>query len=121
MNKIVDFYIKSAKHKDFNNDIIENTSLAEIIVSKIQMILFTNKGEVMHDPNYGCDIPRLLWQTNITSEEIEEEITDQILQYIPEVKQYGYSCTFYILPGTVQDIGVIEINLNFTTVSAVFN
>lgn len=120
MEKIIDFYIKNPKMKDYDREFVENNHVMDIIISKIQIILFTNKGEILGDPDFGCDIPSLLWNNNIDAGTIEAEINEQVMTYAPEAKLYGFNCIFYILPGTVQDIGIVEIDLDFTTISALF-
>lgn len=116
----IDFYIKSKLHKDYDPDMLEITDDMAILISKIQTLIFTNKGEVLGDPNFGCDIPKLLWQTNLNATDIQNQIYEQIQTYISNISNYKYDVQFYLLPGTIQDIGLIEININNVTLSAAF-
>lgn len=106
--------------KDYDSERLENTRIEDIIIAKLQMIIFTKKTEVLGDANYGCDVTHLLWQTNLKAEVIEAEIKQQVDYYIPELRRIPYEIRFYIIPGTIEDIGILEVDLNFTTVSAIF-
>jgi len=88
--------------------IIEN-DLIEVIVQKLEMILFTNKGSVMGDDDMGANLEYYLWQTSIPNETLKAVIIEQIVNYIPELYVMGFDLELNIYEGTVQDI----LNLNF--------
>lgn len=116
-------YIKNQlMHHDYDDTILENTNIMDVVISKIQLLLFTNKGDVLSDPDMGCDIEKLLWETNVNDDFIEQEVNIQIITYVPEAKQYNYEVNFYIVPGTTpgQDVGILEVDLDFTTIRSVY-
>jgi len=117
---ISDIYIKSSKDPLFNSSIVENNTTIDVILTKIQMILFTNKGEVISDPDFGADIPTFLWKTRFPASTIKADIEEQFSKYIPELSPGDYKINVYILPGSIQDIGVIQIDLGISNFSAVF-
>jgi hypothetical protein len=49
------------------------------------MILFTNKGDVFGDPDFGGDLTLLLHQTKLSAETIKRDLLSQIYTYIPEL------------------------------------
>ena len=51
------------------------------------MILFTNKGDVFGDPEFGGDLPLLLHQTRLSAETIKNDLLSQIIIYIPELTE----------------------------------
>ena len=117
---ISDIYIKSSKDPLFNSSIVENNTVIDVILTKIQMILFTNKGEVISDPDFGADIPIFLWKTRFPASTIKSDIEEQFAKYIPELSPGDYKINVYILPGSIQDIGIIQIDLGISNFSAVF-
>ena len=70
------------------------------------MIVFTNKGEVFGDPEFGADLPKLLFETKVSATNVENDIRDQISTYIPEIKSIPYelSVSFYQDPENYQDV-----------------
>ena len=55
------------------------------------MILFTNRGELFFNPNFGGDLPKYLHETRLSAETIEGELRGQIYAYIPELESTTYT------------------------------
>jgi hypothetical protein len=85
-----DFYIRYKGHPKFRDNYIIEDDVISVIIQKYEMILFTNKGEVLGLPNFGCDLERFLFQTKVSSEFVEEIIRQQIQIYIPELIGMNY-------------------------------
>lgn len=116
---ISDFYIKNSKDPNFVEGKIETNSFIEGVISKIYMILLTNNGDTM-DYEFGANIPKYLWSTNFSASSIQEQIKLQFIKYIPELNNTDYKINVYIIPGKVQDIGIININLNVANINILF-
>lgn len=112
---ISDLYIKSSKDPGFTENRLENQTFVDTVIAKLYMILMTNKGEVIGDPNFGADVPKYLWKTKFPASTLQNELIDQITTYIPEISPRDYKVNVYILPGKTQDVGVIEINLGVSS------
>lgn len=115
-----DIYIKGKKDPNFNSFRMENVTYLDTVIAKIQMILLTNKGDVMGDPDFGADIPLFLWKTKFPASTIKNSLQDQFIKYIPELPNSDYKINVYILPGKVVDIGVINIDLGIDKVNVLF-
>jgi hypothetical protein len=86
-----DLYIGYEGHPRYTvNKIIED-DVVRVIVQKIEMILFTNKGEVLGYPDLGCDLENILFETRIAKSGVIEIIQEQIEQYIPELARIPYN------------------------------
>ena len=86
-----DFYIKYKGHPRFNNNQIIEDEVINVIIQKYEMLLFTNKGELFGDPDFGADLLVLLYETKVSSTKVEEDIISQINKYIPELNDINYS------------------------------
>lgn len=104
-----DLYIKYDGHPRFHSKRIVEDDILETIVQKLEVLLFTNKGDIYGEPNLGCNLEYLLWETKIPSSEIRKNITKQIDIYIPELNQIGYDFTIELYEGSYRDI----LYLNF--------
>jgi hypothetical protein len=80
-----DFYILYPGHPKYETSKLIEDDLIRIIVQKYEMIIFTNKGDVLGDPNFGASLEELLFETNVSKRFVEREITNQIIDYIPEL------------------------------------
>ena len=121
MLDISDLYIKNTKDPNFNPAQIENVTFVDTVMSKIYMILLTNKGDILGNPDFGADIPKYLWKTKFPASTIEAAIRQEFAIYIPELKKEDYKIKCYILPGsTLQDIAIIELNLGIASANILF-
>lgn len=109
----IDFYIGYPGHPRFRTPELIEDDLIRVIVQKYEMIVFTNKGELLMDPNFGADLPILLHQTKLSAQEIEKDIKNQINTYIDELRNVPYtlSVQFFDDPDRYQEYMVIYFSL----------
>ncbi len=107
-----ELYIGYKGHPRFTINKIIVDDIIRVIVQKYEMILFTNKGELLGDPDFGCDLERLLFETKISAFAVKKIIKEQIAEYITELTNINYSLEvkFEEDPENYQDVMII----NFT-------
>jgi len=118
-----DHYIGFPGHPKFIvNKIIEDDPI-RVIIQKYEMLVFTNKGELLGDPDFGCDLLKILFQTRISSTKVKNIIIQQINKYIPEIAGTGYSIevAFVDNPNKYQEIMVVDFQLTDYKVTAVIS
>ena len=118
-NDFRDFYIKYEEHPKYNDNQLLTESKTEMIVNKLEVILTTNKGECIADPNLGADLPYFLWQTNVSAEKIRGIIKEQIDIYIPELNDTEYLLNVRLIEGELRDIMLIDITIDDQQIRAV--
>lgn len=121
MRDIRDFYITWVGHPKYKEGEIVVEDVIRVIINKIEILLFTNKGEFIGDIDLGCDLEFYLWQTNVSTDFIKNVIQEQFDKYIPELINYNYTLNVSLMEGTISDILVIDIALNDTNVKAIFS
>jgi len=107
-----DLTIRWNGHSKFrSNKIIENEPI-EVIVQKLEMILFTNKKEILGQDGMrlGADLEYQLWETRIANDVIRGDVVSQINQWVPELNIIGYDLELKIFEGEYRD----AMELNFT-------
>lgn len=115
-----DFPIRWNGHPRYSsNKIIEN-DLIEVILQKLEMILYTNKYEAYGQENdfIGADLEYYLWKTHVSNEIIKSKIVKQINLFIPELNIMGYNIDLKLFEGSVRDI--LEINITVLGYNASF-
>lgn len=88
--EFIDFYIGYPGHPKFKSSELIEDDVIRVIVQKYEMIIFTNKGDVFGDPNFGGDLYLLLHETRLSATAIEQDIKNQIDRYIPEISNIEY-------------------------------
>jgi len=120
LNDVKDLVIRYPGHPKYEPYRIVEDGEVEVIVQKLEMILFTNKGEVLGDTNLGCNLEYYLWQTRITSGNLKSKIEEQIYTYIPELISLGYTLSIYLYEGTLRDILNIDFLIKGYNIEFVF-
>lgn len=117
----IDFYIGYPGHPKFRSAEIIEDEAVRVIIQKYEMIIFTNKGELLGDPNFGANLTALLHETRLSAESVEAEIRAQISDYIYELDtlEYGLVVEFFMDPERYQEYMVINFSINGFEVDAV--
>lgn len=117
-----DFYLGYPGHPRFRNLALVEDEVLRVIIQKWEMILFTNKGEVFVDLNFGGDLPKYLFETKLSAESIEDDLREQIGGYIEELKGIDYTLkvTFFDDPERFQECMEVFFSLRDLDVYFVF-
>ena len=105
-----DFYIIYPGHPRFNDLQIIEDDVIRVIIQKWELMIFTNRGELFCDPEFGGDLHKYLHETRLSAETIESELRSQVGEYIPELESINYTLqvNFYEDPERYQEY--MEIN-----------
>lgn len=116
----IDFYISYPGHPRFVESEIIEDDVIRVIVQKYEMIIFTNKGDVLGEPNFGGDLTLLLHETRLSSDSIEGNLRAQIADYIPEIDgiDYELSVEFFDDMERFQEYMVINFTIRDYSVYA---
>jgi len=107
-----DLYIKYEGHPRFQSKYLIENDVIEVIVQKLEMLLFSNKGSLIGNSDMGCDLEYYLWETKIPVNEIKTNVINQIYTYIPELTEIGYTFDIKIYEGTYRDILLLNFEIN---------
>jgi len=120
-SSFIDFYIRYKGHPKFRNTEIIEDDVVRVIIQKWEMILFTNKGDVLANPNLGSDLVELLHETRLSAEAIESDLIEQIREFIPEINDIEYSVVvdFFEHPEKHEEYMTIDFTIAGYEVSAV--
>lgn len=115
-----DLNIRGIYHPKYNAYRILEDRPIEIIVQKLESILFANKGDVLGDPDFGCNLQYYLWRTDAPKESMQRTIYEQIDKYIPELRDYTFSVSVDLYQGTVKDIMYVNIKIEDMSVTIIY-
>lgn len=118
---IKDFNIRGKEHPKYNSRRIIEDRAIEFVVQKLENLLFTNKGDVLGDENFGLDLEYYLWSTNVPATKIEKELQEQIDIYIQELNIYDYDFSVELFQGTIRDILYVKFRIRDVDVDFVLS
>ena len=107
-----DFTVRWTGHPKFNSSKIIEDNVVEVIVQKLEMLLFTDSKEIMGNEgyNFGADLEYYIWETKVANSILQNKIKNQISLYVPELDVIGYELELSFYEGDYRDI----LSLNFT-------
>jgi hypothetical protein len=116
-----DIYIRSDRHANYSPDLIINDTPLDIIVAKLEMIMYTRKGEVLGDVDFGADLEFYLYKTQVDARFVEDVLREQINTYITELNTLPYQLqvTFIQTP-ELSDALLVKVFLYEAEISALF-
>lgn len=77
-----DIYAIPEDEPRYRKNVVEVSSEFDSIIQQVDMILFTNKGDVLCMPEFGCNLERYLFDTTYDEQRIRNIIMDQINSFI---------------------------------------
>ena len=79
---IRDIYIRSEKDPNFQPGVIDYANEVENVISQIQVLLGTKKGDVLGDYFFGVDIGYAVFNTKASAQQVRDQIAEQIRTYV---------------------------------------
>ncbi len=119
LNDVKDLVIRYDGHPRYeSNRIVEDDDI-EVIVQKLEMILFTSENDVIGE-SVGIGLEYYLWQTRVSVITIDSKVREQVSKYIPELEQLGYSLSVDIFEGTYRDIMYLNFVIKGYNIDFIF-
>ena len=77
-----EIYATPNGEKRYKDNVVELSNELDVIIQQIDLLLFTNKGDVLMMPEFGCNLERYLFETSFNESAIKSIIMEQINNYI---------------------------------------
>lgn len=109
-----DFYILYPGQPKYDSAELIEDELLRVIIQKYQMILFTNKGEVLGDPEFGANLEEILFQFKVSEDYVKSIIYEQIQRYIPEMLGLSFNIGIVFIqdPYNYQEIMFVNLTVS---------
>jgi len=108
----MELYIKTLGDPNFNPREPHIKNEVNQLIAQIETILFTNKGEVLGDVDFGCSLNDMIYELNANEFAIKNEIDKQISTYCPLATKYKVDAKVSFVRGQVRDEAYIDITID---------
>jgi hypothetical protein len=85
----MEFYVKNVGEPNFSNDKLQQDAELSMLLTQIETILFTRKGEVLGDSNFGANLEDYVYELRYNDYMLKKSIQDQLLAYVPLAQKYS--------------------------------
>lgn len=113
-----DIYAIPEEEPRFNENAIEINSELDEIIQQVDMILFTNKGDVLCMPEFGCNLGRYLFETSFNETIIKQIIMNQIYNFIYLDGSYKVDVDVKFVKWDFNVAMVVDLNINGRKISS---
>jgi hypothetical protein len=107
-----ELYIINQLEPGYEPDKIEERDSLKVLLQKIKMIMFTRKGDILGDPQFGMSLEDLLFEFGFSANELRMAFDQQLTNYVPEANAFDLRFDVNFVPGTVRDLAYIDIYVN---------
>ncbi|NCA95507.1 MAG: hypothetical protein EOM74_00845 [Methanomicrobia archaeon] len=110
-----DIYTRNDSISTYDPNAIEIHDELTLLKEKIECCLFTRKGEIIGEPDFGCNIEELVFSLNQNEQTIEDKIQAQLIKYCSTPGyRISVNVKFYVMPNDYSNGCVIEVLINDT-------
>lgn len=111
---IKEIYCRTSEDPGYDPTLVETNSVLEGVLTKIRMILFTQRGEVMGSEGLGMNLEELLFRFSFDELGVQNQFNNQLYLYVPESAVFNVSLKVNFVPGTVRDLAYLNIYIDGT-------
>lgn len=87
----MEFYVKNIGEPGYKSDVMQHDSELSMLLTQIQTVLFTKKGEVLGEPDFGANLEDYVYELRYNDYQLKKIVDDQLALYVPLASQYNVS------------------------------
>ena len=111
---IREIYCRNSGDPGYRPNQLETSNEIEALLTKIRMLLFTSKGEVLGFPNLGLSLEEQLFELNSNTAALQNAFYGQLAAYAPESGKFKTEISVKFVPGEVRDFCFLDIYIDGT-------
>ena len=113
MAQLREIYFRDQNDPKFQADKVEVTDDLEATIQQIMMTIFTKKGEVLGEPNFGLNLDNYLFEFDVDPTSLSRAAQDQIYNFVAETRKRRITVKPSLYPDSVsnRDILVLLIDI----------
>ena len=91
--KYMEFYVKNIGEPNFSPDKLQQDAELSMVLTQIETMLFTRKGEVLGAPQFGANLEDYVYELKYNDYQLKKTVEDQLLKYVPLSSKYKVDVT----------------------------
>ena len=113
MAQLREIYFRDQNDPKYRADQVEVTDDLEATIQQIMMTIFTKKGEVLGEPNFGLNLDNYLFEFDVDPTSLGRAAQDQIYNFVAETRKRRITEKPSLYPDSVsnRDILVLLIDI----------
>lgn len=108
----MEFYIKNIEDPGFDPNTIQLDEEIGMLLTQIEMCLFTKKGDVLGDTDFGANLEDYVYSFMYNDGMLKTVINDQFNRYIPLARKYNTRVDVEFLSQTERNVVFVDITID---------
>jgi hypothetical protein len=108
----MELYIKTLGDPNYRDDQMQSDEEILMMLTQIETLVFTNKGEVMGDPEFGLNLEDYVYSFMYNDDMLRGVVNNAITQYIPLSAKYPVSVTVEYTTQSDRNAVYIDITID---------
>jgi hypothetical protein len=104
-----DIYVRDDSAPKYQDNLLEVSDDISFLIMQIEMILFTNRTEVLGMDKFGVNLEELLFTFNANEGQLISKIMTHITSHCPLAIDYPVNVKCEFVKGVDRDIALIDI------------
>lgn len=113
-----EIYCIPSSESRYKDGVLEITSELDAIIQQVDLLLFTNKGDVLCMPEFGCNLEQYLFETTWNETAIKEMIMQQIRNFIYNEGKYKVDVNVDFYKWNFNVAMVVDLIINDTKITS---
>jgi phage baseplate assembly protein W len=105
----MELYVKTIEDPGHDENQIHTTNEISQLITQIETMLFTTKGSVLGEPDFGADLETLIYELDANEAQIGALINHQLEMYIPLSEKYDTDVNITFQRGEIRDVANLNI------------
>tara|TARA_B100000900_G_C20598020_1_gene724245 strand:- start:60 stop:416 length:357 start_codon:yes stop_codon:yes gene_type:complete len=105
----MELYINNYEDPNYDENIIHTGDEIKALMTQIETILFTNKGEVIGNHDFGASLEDMIYDFQWNEQQIVSEINHQLEDYCPLADKYNVQVSVEFTKGEIRDVAMLNI------------
>jgi hypothetical protein len=108
----MDFYVKTIGDPNYDPYKVHSESEVAQLIGQIETTLFTNRGEVLGEPDFGCNLEDLVYSLGYNEVQIQGIVNEQFKRFVPLAAKFNVEVLVSFYRGEVRDIAQIDVTID---------
>lgn len=89
----MELYVKTIGDPNFRDDQLQSDEEIQMMLTQIETLIFTNKGEVLGNPEFGLNLDDYVYSFMYNDDMLKGAVSNAISQHVPLSNKYPVNVT----------------------------
>lgn len=108
----MEFYVKNIDEPNYSSNEMQLDAELELLLTQISTMLFTRKGEVLGEPDFGANLEDYVYELRYNDYQLKTVIDNQLNQYIPLSSKYKVDVNIEVVDGVANHVVFLDITVD---------